>query len=80
MAFEEETAREELGCEKKTLRVAQWQWDCYKSVARIRLVKTENPGACVPVAPSCECKKRNKSNHPIKNPSYNYDGKLGANF
>jgi hypothetical protein len=25
------------------------QWDCYKAVARIRLVKTENTGACVTV-------------------------------
>jgi hypothetical protein len=25
------------------------QWDCYKSVAWIRLVKTENPRACVPL-------------------------------
>jgi hypothetical protein len=34
-------SRKELCCEKK------WQWDCYKSVARIRLVRTGNPGACV---------------------------------
>jgi hypothetical protein len=33
-------ARKELGCEKK------WQWNCYKSVTRIRLVKTKNPSAC----------------------------------
>jgi hypothetical protein len=28
---------------------SKWQWDCYKSVARIRLVKTEYPSACVMV-------------------------------
>jgi hypothetical protein len=27
----------------------KWQWDCYKSVAKIRLAKTENPGECVTV-------------------------------
>jgi hypothetical protein len=41
----------------------KWQWDCYESIARIRLVKTEKPSACVtaqisdsavlPVVPSC---------------------------
>jgi hypothetical protein len=39
-------ARKELGGDKKTSCV-ELQWDCYKSVARIRLVKTENPTACV---------------------------------
>jgi hypothetical protein len=32
--------KEELKCDLKL------QWDCYISVARIRLVKTENPSAC----------------------------------
>jgi hypothetical protein len=27
----------------------KWQWDCFKSVSRIRLVKTENLRACVTV-------------------------------
>jgi hypothetical protein len=30
----------------------KWQWDCYKSVARIRLVKAGNPSACITV--NCE--------------------------
>jgi hypothetical protein len=29
------------------MRDLRWQWDCYKSVARIRLVKTEQPSVCV---------------------------------
>jgi hypothetical protein len=52
------------------------QWDCYKSVARIRLVKIENPSGCVtvncnsysavlPVVPSCVNKV---SRNPIQNP------------
>jgi hypothetical protein len=36
-------ARKEFGCEKK------WEWDCYKSVARIRLVKNGSPGTWVTV-------------------------------
>jgi hypothetical protein len=72
---------------KKGIRLCQedftcdlkWQWDCDKSVARIRLVKAENPNVCVtnwkvcrilPVVPSCECIRFNKSNHPIQNPTY----------
>jgi hypothetical protein len=44
-----EMARNKLSCEKKTLCVLLWQWDCYKSVARIRLVKTKNTNVRVNV-------------------------------
>jgi hypothetical protein len=27
----------------------KWQWECYKFIARIRLMKTENPCACVTI-------------------------------
>jgi hypothetical protein len=61
------------------------QLHCDKFVATIRLTKTENPSAHVmvncnvcgnsgsillPVVPSCECIRCNKSNHPVQNPSY----------
>jgi hypothetical protein len=42
-------ATNELDSAKKTSRVLQWPWDFYKSVARKRLVKTENPSACATV-------------------------------
>jgi hypothetical protein len=71
--------KEDFMCDLK------WQWDCDKSIAMIRLVKTENPSACVTVnckvcgntgsaliACSSEyCVKGvNKSNHPIQISSY----------
>jgi hypothetical protein len=61
-------AREELGCEKRSSYVISSDSVTDKSVASIRLVKAENPSACVtmncevcrsaivlqlPVAPSC---------------------------
>jgi hypothetical protein len=48
----EEMARKESGCGKTSLCVLLWQWHCYKSTARIRLVKKENPTVCVMV--NCE--------------------------
>jgi hypothetical protein len=42
----EEMTRNELDSAKKTSCVKS-QWDCYISVVRIRLLKTENPSACV---------------------------------
>jgi hypothetical protein len=33
-------------CKKDFMCGLKWQWDCDNSVARIRLVNTENPSAC----------------------------------
>jgi hypothetical protein len=80
----EEMARKESDCAKKSPRVIWSASETYKSVARIRLLKTANPLACVTVkwkvcriaivlqlhvVPSCECISSNKSNHPIQKTS-----------
>jgi hypothetical protein len=36
-------------CKEDFMCDLKWQWDCHNSVARIRLVKTENPSACATV-------------------------------
>jgi hypothetical protein len=90
MAFEgngEEMAWNELDCTKKTSYVIWSESETYKSVARIRLVKTENLSVCatvnckvcrsaiallIPVVPSCVNKV---SKNPIvqsKNPSISH--------
>jgi hypothetical protein len=75
-------ARKELGCAKKTSYVIWNYHECDKFVARIRLVKYEDPSACVtvnwkvlnsdsavlPVVPSCVCTSI-RSQYPIQNPS-----------
>jgi hypothetical protein len=66
--------KEDLVCDLK------WHWDCYESVARIRLVKTENRSAWVTVDSSdsavitCRCVQGvNKSNLSIQNPSTSHE-------
>jgi hypothetical protein len=73
-------------CKEDFLYVLKWQWRCYKSVARIRLVKTENIIVCVTVKWKCVDQQKRcvacsselnvlsviKSNHPIQNPHYTY--------
>jgi hypothetical protein len=39
-------------CQEDFMCDLKWQWDCYTSVARTRLVKTVNPSVCVCV---CVC-------------------------
>jgi hypothetical protein len=36
-------------CKEDFMCDLKWQWDCYKSVAWIRLLKAENPSTCVTV-------------------------------
>jgi hypothetical protein len=50
----EEMARKELECDQEDFMCElTWEWDCDKSVARIRLVKTENTSAWVTVNWKC---------------------------
>jgi hypothetical protein len=48
-------------CKENFMRDLKWEWDWYKSVARIRLVKTENSSVCVMV----NCKVCGNSVSPL---------------
>jgi hypothetical protein len=57
----EEMERKELGCAKKTsyrMCDLKWRWDCYESVARIRLVKSKDTSVCSSELQSAEISGR----------------------
>jgi hypothetical protein len=69
---------------KRNLYVYEWQWDCYKSVAGIGLMKTEIISAYVTVnfsvymsdSAGINCSYQmdvSKSNYPIQNPSVSHE-------
>jgi hypothetical protein len=83
--WEEMARKKNRLCKEDFICGLMLQWDGYKCVARISLVKAENPSAYVtmnckvcksalamyvlPLVPSCECIRCNKSHPPIQHPS-----------